>query len=182
MKKVIMTLVILAFFAVGANACEPYTALLLTENEDPLAAVCEVTPGNFEDVALRLWIYNDTSKGLVGFELGMDFGPAMYMGATKNPGVPSIIGDLLSTAFAGAFQECQLDEYVWIAKYTFPYTGTPHMIYTVPNSDTGNYIVTSCETDYPKYPLIEGNQFGVNMSCVVDSETESWGAVKSMYR
>ena len=182
MKKVIMTLAILAFFAVGANACEPYTALLLTENEDPTAASCEVTPGNFEEVALRLWIYNDTAKGLGGFELGIDFGPAQYMNATVNPGVPAIIGDVLSTQFAGAFSEIQYTEYVWLVKYTFPYTGTPHMIVTVPNSDTGNYIVTSGETDYPKYPLIEGNQFGVNMSCVVDSETESWGAVKSMYR
>ena len=180
MKRLILTLAILAIITTGANA--EYKAYLLTENEDPLAASCEVYPGSFEEVALRLWIQTDVSKGLVGFELGVDFGPAMYMGATKNPGVPSIIGDLLTTAFAGAFQTCQTDGWVWIAQYAFPYTGTPHMIYTVPNSDTGNYIVTSCEEDYPKYPLIEANQFGVNMGCVTDSETESWGAVKSMYR
>jgi len=182
MKKVIMTLVILAFFAVGANACEPYTALLLSENEDPTAASYEVYPAPYEEVALRLWVYNDTAKGLGGFELGMDFGPAMYLGAQVNPGVPAIIGDLLTCNFAGAFQQIQYTQYVWLVKYTFPYTGEPHMVSTVTNCDTGNYIVTSGETDYPKYPLIEGNQFGVNMSAVVDSETESWGAVKSMYR
>ncbi|MFO7915960.1 MAG: hypothetical protein R6U43_09765 [Candidatus Krumholzibacteriales bacterium] len=182
MKKVIMTLAILAFFAAGANACEPYTALLLSENEDPTAASMEVSPAPYEEVALRLWMYNDVVKGLTGFELGMDFGPAMYMNATVNPGVPAIIGDVLTCNFAGAFQLCQMDEYVWLVKYTFPYTGDPHMVSTVTNCDTGNYIVTSCETDYPKYPITEGNQFGVNMSAVVDSETESWGAVKSMYR
>ena len=180
MKRLILTLVILAFVATGANA--DYKAYLLTENDDPLAASCEVYPGSFEEVALRLWVQNDVSKGLGGFELGIDFGPAMYMNATVNPGVPAIIGDVLSTQFAGAFTNIQYTEYVWLVKYTFPYTGTPHMVITVPNSDTGNYIVTSGETDYPKYPLIEANQFGVNMSCVTDSDTESWGAVKSMYR
>jgi len=180
LKKLILTLVILAFVATGANA--DYKAYLLTENEDPTAASCEVYPAPYEEVALRLWVQNDVSKGLGGFELGMDFGPAIYLGATVNPGVPAIIGDVLTCNFAGAFQQIQYTEYVWLVKYTFPYTGEPHMVKTVTNCDTGNYIVTSGETDYPKYPLIEANQFGVNMSCVTDSETESWGAVKSMYR
>jgi hypothetical protein len=182
MKKVIMTLAILALFAAGANACEPYTALLLTEGEDPLLETCEAAPAQYTTVFLRLWIYSDMVKGLTGFELGIDFDSGDMISVTKNPGVPSIIGDLTTTAFAGAFQDCQTTQYVWIAKYEDFYLGVPHMIYTVPNSDTGNYIVTSCETNYPQYPLTEGNQFGVNMSCVVDAEEESWGAVKSMYR
>ncbi|MBD3179909.1 MAG: hypothetical protein GF417_10080 [Candidatus Latescibacteria bacterium] len=182
MKKALMTLVILALFSATAYASGPYTVFLLTENEDPLAASCDIYPGAFEPVDFRLWVQSDPATGLQGFELGIDLGPAQYAGATKNPGVPSIIGDLLTTAFAGAFTTCQTQEWVWIAKYSFPYTGTPHMVFTVPAWDSGNYIVTSCEVGYPQYPLIEGNQFGVAMPCVVDAETESWGAVKSMYR
>jgi hypothetical protein len=182
MKKLIMALAILAFFAAGVSASEPYTAYLLTEGDDPTLETCEAHPAQYTTVYLRLWITNDIAKGLTGFELGIDFDSGDMISVTKNPGIPSIIGDLTTTAFAGAFQLCQGDEWVWIAQYEDFYLGVPHMIYTVPNSDTGNYIVTSCETNFPQYPLTEGNQFGVNMSCVVDAEEESWGAVKSMYR
>ena len=184
MKKVIMTLAILALFVGAANACEPYTALLLTEGDDPLVQACDVQGlGNFDPIEWRLWIYNDTVKGLGGFEMGMDFGGfTTYLAGELNPAAIYVAGTVTTSAFAGSFTSCQRDQYVWIAKFSKPYTGTPHMMTTIPNSDSGAYQVTSCEENYPKYPVIKGNEFGVMLPCEVDTDTESWGAVKSMYR
>ncbi len=95
----------------------------------------------------------------------MDYDSEDSVAAEGNPGVPCIIGDLATTAFAGAFQECQTTDWVWIVKYSLIYMGEPHYVYAVPNSDTGNFIVTSCESGFPKYNLLEGNMFGVNLPC-----------------
>ncbi|MFO7914520.1 MAG: hypothetical protein R6U43_02375 [Candidatus Krumholzibacteriales bacterium] len=182
MKKLILTLAIILLLATDVYACEAYTAFLFTEGEDPTAETCEAYPAQFESIDIRLWICSDPGRGLAGFELGIDFDSDDTVGYTLNPGVGPIIGDITSEAFAGAFMVCQTDQWVWIVKYQVLYAGTPHRIYLVLNSETVQSIVTSCETDYPQYELSEGNRFGVNMACIVDSEEESWGAVKAMYR
>ena len=139
------------------------------------------SPAPYSVVKFRLWIYiENTSRGLTGFELGIDFNIGACMESSVNPGVPSIVGDISSTAFAGAFEECQNTQFVWISKYSMYYPGTPHYVNTVPYSETGNYIVTSCEEGNPKYPFLEVNQFGVNIC--PDTESSSWGALKSLFR
>lgn len=182
MKKLLLALAIISFSATAAFACSPYTALLFTEGEDPTAQACDAYPAQFEEYNIRLWICSDPARGLGGFEMGIDFDSEDTVGYTLNPGLGPIIGDITTEAFAGAFVECQTDQYVWIVKYQILYAGTPHRIYMVLNSETVQSIVTSCEPDYPQYELHEGNRFGVNMSCIVDSENDSWGAVKAIYR
>jgi hypothetical protein len=164
MKCLIIAAAVLCIYSAGSGAYpDQYTARLLTEGDDPTVEICEASPAILTTVYIRLWINNDVSRGLKGFEMGIDFNSEDIISATRNPDIPLIIGDLATTAFAGAFQECRMNEWVWIAKYQDIYLGTPHMIETVANSDTGNYIVTSCESDFPQYPLNQGCSFGINI-------------------
>lgn len=80
-----MALAIISFSAIAAFACDPYTALLFTEGEDPTAEACDAYPAQFEEYNIRLWICSDTARGLKRFEMGIDFDSKDTVGYTLNP-------------------------------------------------------------------------------------------------
>jgi len=186
MKKVIMTLAILAIFAAGANACEPYTVFFFTEGDDPTVEECDVAPGPYQPYVIRNWIRNDPVDGFLTCQFGVDLGGDFNQGTTLNPAIATAMGSPTTMNWVVTFSECQYDEWVWLCKYDQVYAGTPHYITFHPASESNKINVATCiggpEGDLPLAPLAIGNEFGVNETCVTDAEEESWGAVKSMYR
>lgn len=186
MKKVIMALAILAVFAAGVDACEPYTVLWYTEGDDPTLEACEVAPpAPYAEFMVRTWVRNDPVDGFLTVQFGVDLAGNICTGTVSNPSIALEQNAPTGNDWVASFSECQYDEWVWLVKYTFLYGGTPGYLTFMPAATTGVINVATCiggeEGDLPPAPLTIGNAFGVNEPCEVDSETESWGAVKSMY-
>jgi len=186
MKKAIMAIAIIALFAGAANASGPYTVYFLTEGDDPTVETCDVAPGMYQPYNIRNWINNDVVNGFLTCQFGVDLGSDFNQGTTLNPAIATAMGSPTTDNWVVTFSQCQYDEWVWLCKYEMVYAGTPHWIYFMPASQSGKVNVATCEGgpegDLPITDLIIGNEFGVNESCNIDAEEESWGAVKSMYR
>ncbi|MFO7915961.1 MAG: hypothetical protein R6U43_09770 [Candidatus Krumholzibacteriales bacterium] len=177
MKKGIIFIAAILMVIVQAGKSEPYSIIFVEEGAEPGAGNCDLYPALYAEYQVRIWVQNDTADGFISCRLDIDTGDDAITGKQYNPDFPVI------TEGNFAFPECQYDQWVWLCVYSILYSGTPHYLAFIPDSNTGEMNVTTCRTEnYPVEDLPAGNEFGVNQPCVYDAGEESWGAVKAVYR
>ena len=177
MKKMVILIAAILMIYSAMVKSEPYSIVFVEEGVEPEVGSCELYPALYAEYLVRIWVHNDTVDGFISCRVDIDPGSDLITGMQYNPGLPVI------TEGNFAFPECQYDQWVWLCIYTIFYTGTPHYLTFIPDSNSGEMNITTCGTEeYPVKELLAGNEFGVNQPCVQDAGEDSWGAVKEIYR
>jgi hypothetical protein len=182
MKKVIMTIAVLALLAGSAYAGPNYYVAMYNAGEDHDACGVSGIVAPYTPYEMWIWILPG-DEGLKGFDFKLDLAGDIVTVNTDNPDLSVTINSPQSVdGWVGTFSGCFYD-WVWLTKLNILAASvTPHYVTIIDNPTTGAVEATDCTPGYPIRDLIVLNQYGVNQDCLTDSEDSSWGAVKALYR
>ena len=180
MKKVIMTIAVLALLAGSAYAGPNYYVAMY--NAGDTRPDCGYSGAVYSQYELWVWILPG-DEGLKGFDFKIIMSSDVKMANVDNPDLSVTINDPTHLdGWVGTFSGCFYD-WVWLTKLTFLLIDPlPHYVEIIDNPTTGAVEATDCTPGYPIRDLIVLNAYGVGQPCMSDSEDSSWGAVKALYR
>lgn len=109
------------------------------------------------------------------------------------PGFTIIISSIVNPETVGILpactdpQDCSLcfsqchGEWTWLYRYTvLPFTTQVGMI-SVGDPLSGTLAAYDCSPGNPSVKMIVFSNLQINMPCIISSEDQSWGAIKSLY-
>ena len=180
MKKVLLMVVGLTMLATAAHAYGPaaYMGLYGDEARTVMEGMGVYTPFN-----MWVWINpSDAGVAAAEYRLAIEGDAGTFATPTEND---AIITATLGNPFGGdgiaISTHCQFD-WFWAYQIEIVLTNpSPSYVVILPTVDVGTQAqVASC--GFP--PVIEElfaiNKFGLNQLGIVDNETSTWGAIKSL--
>jgi hypothetical protein len=182
MRILLVAFVVVAVMSSGADAApsKPYVGLF----QDQTHSVTSVSPPAF--VPFDLWIcWLPSAHGLQATEFQVTFpSNVIRMATVQNPDLAILIGcpPPGESYVCAVFTTCQTD-WTWTHHLTCMLTvAAPSFIEIGPPSYTTILQAANCESGYPMEPVTVLNKFGINQDGVIGVESETWGAIKSLYR
>ncbi len=182
MKKILLTVVVLALLAGTAYAGPNYYVAMYNEGEDRPDCGATVT-SLYQEFHVWVWILPG-DLDLKGFDFKISLpGGDICTANEDNPNLSVTMNSPTSdVGWVGTFSGC-MTGWTWLTKLTFVNTILdPHYIEIINNPETGAVEATDCTEGYPIHDMIVLNAYGINAPCETDAQDSSWGAVKSMYR
>lgn len=137
-------------------------------------------------VPFQIWIWWLPSEhGLMATEYRVSIPSNVYVSASVgNPMLQVLLGcpPFWENYICAYFSGCASD-WVYTHQLTCLLTDpTPGLIEILPRSGESVIWAANCEEGYPLEPVTILNKFGINQGGVIAVESQSWGAIKSLYR
>jgi hypothetical protein len=183
MKIMLFACALLIGLSAAAGAVlpsKPYVGLYA----DGARGVTSLNPAPFTAFPVWIW-WLPSERGLIATEYRVAIPSNVFvMVSVKNPALQVLIGcppvgeDYACAVFSG----CEND-WVYTHQLTCLLTApTPGFIEVLPRTGESVIWAAGCEEGYPMEAVTILNKFGINQGGVVAVESQSWGAIKSLYR
>ena len=179
MRKLLLICTIVAFASGGAHALpsKPYVGLF-ADAAHSIEAVSN--PGGFFPFMLWIW-WLPSEHGLMASEFMMTYPSNVIAGTViANPLLSVSLGCI--GYVCPTFVECQVD-WVWTHQQACYLTDAlPSVIEIGPRPGASVIEAANCDPGYPLETVVVYNKFALNRDAVIGVESQSWGAIKSLYR
>jgi hypothetical protein len=201
MKKVLLTIVLIAMVAVPASAADPVFSLWGDEE----ATTCGVFNTDPPTPYFTYYVYvfvegasagtGPDDYGIQTVEYRIDtelatFPTDMYATNMPNPALAIQLtqGDWIAgNGISCVYTTCNTETF-WVTKIEVvnKMTGDHSapgnwFLEALPTEPSGRVAIATCAVGYPKMLGDIYNHFGYNQDCTIGTKETSWGAIKSMY-
>jgi hypothetical protein len=184
-RRVLISLPLAIIISTAGNANPPigYIGLFAGDSHDSWC----INGVGFYQASMWIWCLPG-QNGMICAEFNVSY-PAnvIHSTTTYNPYIPPIIIPMPG-GYSICFSECNWD-WVWIFNQVLYVTDqTQTMIEIAPHDDVGVYQFANCEPGFPVEPCIKMTNLYINyepdesVCSVTGIETNSWGAIKSLFR
>ncbi len=178
MKKVLLTIAVIALFAVSASA----TPVLSLWADDAMTSIDVMTGAPYQPFNVYVFLEPGVD-GAFAVEYKLEILPGHFSSAQAiNPVVSAAtIGVWFgSPGISAPFTSCQT-ELFWVVNLTMMAPDTAPGYYTLELNDNSQFMgVAICPGDRPMVDATAHDDFGFNTDGIVGTEESSWGAIKSM--
>jgi hypothetical protein len=173
-------LIVASAVAGGVLPSGPYVGLYA----DATHGVTSLNPAPFTPFQIWIW-WLPSEHGLMATEYRVAMpSNVITLLTVSNPNLLVTLGcPLLGENYICAYFSSCIAGWVYTHQLTCMLTApTPGFIEILPRSSESVIWAANCEEGYPMEPVTILNKFGINQEGVIAVESQSWGAIKSLYR